>query len=63
MALIWCSETREPFARMLAATDPHAPPRFRVNGTVGNTAAFARAFQCLTGSPMARAAAERCEVW
>ena len=63
MAQIWCSATREPFARMLAVTDPHAPPRFRVNGTLANTPAFARAFQCREGSPMARPAAERCEVW
>jgi endothelin-converting enzyme/putative endopeptidase len=63
LAQIWCSATREPFARMQAVTDPHAPARFRVNGTVANTAAFARAFQCREGSPMARPAAERCEVW
>jgi endothelin-converting enzyme/putative endopeptidase len=63
LAQVWCSATREPFARMLAVTDPHAPPRFRVNGALANTAAFARAFQCREGSPMARPAAERCEIW
>jgi endothelin-converting enzyme/putative endopeptidase len=63
LARIWCSATREPYARLLAVTDPHAPARFRVNGTLANTPAFARAFQCREGSPMVRPPAERCEVW
>ena len=63
LAQVWCSETREPFARMLAVTDPHAPARFRVNGSLANTPAFARAFRCAAGSPMVRPAAEACEVW
>jgi endothelin-converting enzyme/putative endopeptidase len=63
LAQVWCSATREPYARVLAVTDPHAPPRFRVNGALANTPAFAHAFQCRAGSPMARPAAERCEIW
>lgn len=63
LAQIWCSAEREPYARLMAATDPHSPPRFRVNGSLANFPAFARAFQCPEGSPMARPAAERCEVW
>jgi endothelin-converting enzyme/putative endopeptidase len=63
VAQIWCSATREPFARMLAVTDPHSPPRFRVDGTLANTPEFARAFGCREGTAMARPAAERCAVW
>jgi endothelin-converting enzyme/putative endopeptidase len=59
----WCSKYRDEHARLRAATDPHAPPRLRVNGPLGNLAAFATAFECKDGSPMVRPAAERCEVW
>jgi len=57
----WCTKRREPYARMLATVDPHAPPRDRVNGSVSNLEAFQRAFACRTGAPMAPA--HRCRVW
>ena len=63
LAQAWCSKTREPFARMLAATDPHSPPRHRVNGSLANLPAFAAAFQCDAWSPMVRPPEKRCEVW
>jgi endothelin-converting enzyme/putative endopeptidase len=63
LAQAWCSKTREPFARMLAGTDPHSPPRHRVNGSLANLPGFAAAFRCQAPSPMARPPEKRCEVW
>ena len=60
-AQAWCSKIREPFARMLATTDPHSPPRFRVNGPMTNIPAFAEAFQCKKGSKMNPD--NQCLVW
>jgi endothelin-converting enzyme/putative endopeptidase len=62
-AQAWCSVTRPEQARLRAATDPHSPPRWRVNGPLSNLDAFQRAFACPAGSPMVRPAAKRCEVW
>ncbi|ACL64614.1 Endothelin-converting enzyme 1 [Anaeromyxobacter dehalogenans 2CP-1] len=59
----WCSKYREQEARRRAVVDPHSPPRFRVNGPLSNLPEFARAFACAEGTPMARPAAERCEIW
>jgi endothelin-converting enzyme/putative endopeptidase len=59
----WCASFREENVRLRAATDPHAPPRFRVNGPLSNLPEFAAAFECEEGSPMVRPAAARCEVW
>ena len=47
------------YARLLANTDPHPLPRFRLNGTLSNMAAFAKAFSCKPGEPMVRPDAER----
>jgi endothelin-converting enzyme/putative endopeptidase len=43
--------------------DPHPIAKFRVNGPLSNLTAFAAAFNCKAGSPMVRAAEDRCEVW
>ncbi len=57
----WCTLATEEIERVRAATDPHSPPRYRVNGAVMNFPAFAEAFGCEEGQPMAPE--ERCEVW
>lgn len=59
----WCSKWRDEARRMRNKTDPHSPPEWRVNGPLGNLAAFQDAFKCAPGSKMVRPAAERCEVW
>jgi putative endopeptidase len=59
----WCANYRPEALRLLVATNPHSPPKFRVNGPLSNFSGFASAFQCKEGSPMVRAAADRCEIW
>ncbi|HUK87113.1 MAG TPA: M13 family metallopeptidase [Terriglobales bacterium] len=60
-AQIWCENRTDESARLAAKTDPHSPGQFRVNGTVQNSAEFAKAFQCKAGQPMVRENA--CRVW
>lgn len=60
-AQAWCSKFREEEVRRRAVTDPHAPPRFRVNGPLSNLPEFSAAFQCAPGSKMQ--AATPCVVW
>jgi putative endopeptidase len=60
-AQAWCGHARPELARKRALTDPHSPPRWRVNGPLANLAEFAAAFQCGPGAPMVRA--ERCDIW
>ncbi len=62
-ATVWAGNIRPQFARMLATIDPHPPARYRVNGTLANVPAFAKAFHCKPGSPMAHAKDKLCEVW
>lgn len=57
----WCSKLRDEALRLQVATNPHAPPNFRVNGPLSNTPEFAEAFQCKADSKMVRK--NRCEVW
>ncbi|HEY0006787.1 MAG TPA: M13 family metallopeptidase [Pyrinomonadaceae bacterium] len=62
-AYSWATNVRPEFARLMVQTDPHPLPKFRVNASLSNFPAFAAAFQCKQGDPMARAAAERCQIW
>ena len=62
-AQVWCSKTRPEQARVRATTDPHAPPEFRMRGSLSNMTEFAEAFSCRAGSAMVRPEAERCQVW
>jgi putative endopeptidase len=58
---IWCTKMSDETTRLRAQTDTHSNPRYRVNGSLANTPAFAEAFSCKAGSPMHRANA--CSVW
>jgi putative endopeptidase len=57
----WCYEDREDEALQRLTTDPHSPPRWRVNGSLRNLPEFRAAFACAEGAPMAPAQA--CEIW
>jgi putative endopeptidase len=56
-----CGKAHPEILRMLAKTDPHSPPEWRVNGPLANLVPFQKAFGCQAGQPMVRS--PRCEVW
>jgi endothelin-converting enzyme/putative endopeptidase len=60
-AQVWCQNSTPESSRLLAKTDPHSPGQYRVNGTVQNSADFAKAFGCKAGQKMVSANA--CHVW
>ena len=62
-AQAWCTIDRPEAARLRAQTDPHASPRWRVNGPLANLPEFEKAFACPAASKMLRSGPERCEVW
>ncbi|HEY7406563.1 MAG TPA: M13 family metallopeptidase [Candidatus Angelobacter sp.] len=60
-AQVWCQNSTPESSRLLAKTDPHSPGQYRVNGTLQNSADFAKAFGCKTGQKMVSTNA--CHVW
>ena len=58
-----CENDRPEDKRARAITDPHSPPKYRVNGVVVNVPEFGTAFGCKPGSPMVKAADKVCKVW
>jgi predicted metalloendopeptidase len=57
----WCSKETPQVLEMRARTDPHSPPRWRVNGPMADIPAFAEAYHCKAGTPMNTGHA--CSVW
>jgi len=62
-AHVWMVLERPAAIRLYAGVDVHAYPKFRVNATVSNMPAFAKAWMCPLHSPMVRPAANRCQIW
>ncbi|MEM6290255.1 MAG: M13 family metallopeptidase [Myxococcota bacterium] len=60
---IWCSKATPEVEKVLALTDPHSHPRYRINGPLSNLPAFWEAFSCEEGSGMRPPAEAVCEVW
>jgi putative endopeptidase len=60
-AQVWCQNQLEPAARQSALVDPHAPGKWRVNGSVQNFDGFGKAFGCKVGQPMMPT--KSCRVW
>jgi putative endopeptidase len=56
-----CENDRPENLRVSAATDPHSPGRYRINGIVSDLAEFQQAFSCKAGQPMVRE--KRCKIW
>lgn len=57
----WLTKVRPELARMLAQSDSHSLPAFRVNGPLANTPQFAQAFGCKIGDKMMRQ--KQCKIW
>ena len=57
------ANTRPERARILVATDPHSPGKYRINGPFSNLPEFAAAFGCKPGDPMVRADSIRAKIW
>jgi endothelin-converting enzyme/putative endopeptidase len=58
-----CANDRPEELRVRAATDPHSPGKYRVNGVVVNMPEFSQAFSCKQGQPMVKPADKVCKVW
>lgn len=58
---IWCTKSTPENDQLMALTDSHSHPRYRVNGPLANLPEFANAFSCQPGAPMRPA--DQCEVW
>ena len=62
-AQIWAVSYRPEAERLRAKTDPHPLNFFRVDGTVANIPAFAKAWNCTEKSAMVRPPGMRCRIW
>lgn len=60
-AQVWCSASTEEATNLQIEKDAHAPPKFRVIGSLSNSPEFAQAFSCTPGSKMNPV--QKCEVW
>ena len=56
-----CENQRPEELRVSAATNPHSPGVWRINGVVANMPEFAEAFSCKPGQPMVRE--KVCRIW
>jgi predicted metalloendopeptidase len=62
-ARIWCAKYRDEELRRTLLTDPHSPPRYRVNGVVANMSAFYQAFDVKPGDGMYLPVEQRVKIW
>jgi putative endopeptidase len=60
-AQVWGANLRLEFARLMANSNEHPVPKFRVNGPLSNMGLFAKAFGCKQGDAMIREKA--CKIW
>jgi hypothetical protein len=59
----WRRSTRPEALRLMLATDPHSPPRFRVLGPISNMPEFFAAFNCKPGDSGIRAENVQVKIW
>lgn len=60
----WACENQRPEnLRVNAATNPHSPGKYRVNGLMVNMPEWQQAFGCRAGQPMTKPADQICRVW
>ena len=58
-----CADERPEALRLHAATDPHSPPKYRINGVVVNMPEFGEAFSCKADAAMVKPVEEICRIW
>jgi putative endopeptidase len=62
-AQVWRAEARDDALRAQLTTDPHSPPRFRVNGVVRNVDAWYRAFDVGADQALYLPPEARVRIW
>ncbi|MEO8226832.1 MAG: M13 family metallopeptidase [Gemmatimonadota bacterium] len=62
-AQAWRAKRREGADRQALLTDPHSPPKFRVNGVVRNVDAWYAAFSVMPGDALYLAPKARVHIW
>lgn len=62
-AQAWATNIRPEKEHMMAATDPHPIPKYRVNGTLANMDAFEKAFDIKGENTMMLPKNKRCYLW
>ena len=62
-AVSWREKVRPETERTLVVSNPHSSIRWRVNGVVGHLPAFAEAFGCKSGDPLARPPEQQMQIW
>jgi putative endopeptidase len=62
-AQAWATNIRPEKEHMMAATDPHPIPKYRVNGTLANMDAFEKAFDIKGEDTMMLPKDKRCYLW
>lgn len=62
-AQAWATNIRPEKEHMMAATDPHPIPKYRVNGTLANMDAFEKAFDVKGENTMMLPKNKRCYLW
>ena len=63
LARVWKEKYRPEFQKLLIATDPHPPGKFRTDGVVKNMNEFHSAFGTKPGDPMFREPGKRAHIW
>ena len=58
-----CADERPESLRLHAATDPHSPPKYRINGVVVNMPEFGEAFSCKADAAMVKPVETICRIW
>lgn len=60
---LWAQQSSAEDAKILAATDVHAPGQWRANGPLVNQPAFGEAYKCKAATAMQKSAAEQIAIW
>lgn len=60
---LWAQENSAETAKIMAATDVHAPGKWRANGPLVNQPAFGEAYKCKATTAMQKGPAEQIKIW